>query len=1129
MSPIIFAMRHPVTMMVGILAVVLGAVLAIFRMPIDIFPDLNTPVIYVAQPYGGLDPQQMEGFITNYYEYHFLYITGIEHVESKNIQGVALMKLFFHPGTNMAGAIAETVSYVNRSRSFMPTGTVPPFIMRFDAGSVPVGYLVFKSQTKSIGQIQDEALFKVRPMFASLPGVSAPPPFGGNQRTIVVRADPERLKAYKMSPDEVVAAIASGNEISPSGNVTIHGKSPIVPVNSVVGSDIRDLERIPIRLGTDPTVYVGDIGYAVDATDVPTGYGLVDGKRSVYILVTKRADASTLSVVNAVKQKLPDMQASIPEDIKVTFEFDQSPYVTRAIWGVGTEALLGAFLTGLMVLLFLRDWRSVIVVVLNIPFALLGATVALALTGQTVNLMTLGGLALAVGILVDEATVEVENIHTQFEHTPSISRAVRRGNAQTAVPRLLAMLCVPAVFIPSFFMQGAAKALFVPLSLAVGFSMITSYILSSTFVPVMSSWLLRHVHPDAHQSSRWFAMARLQNGYAWLLHGFLRIRWLLVIMYLAVPVALAVWWWQGHPGLGTEIFPKVDSGQFQLRVRAPDGSALADTEALAKDTLNEVARQAGGEKNVDITVTLVGTASYNYPINAIYLWTAGPQEAVLRVALKRDCGIRLEEFKNRLREELPRMQRRQGASMTGVELQFESGDIVEQVMSFGSPTPVQVTVNSPNQQENRAYAERVRQRLARIPSLQDLQYEQALDYPTIEVNVDRTLAGLSGVTARDVGRSLAPATLSSRFTTPLFWRDPKSGVGYQVQLEIPQSKMNSISQIEQVPVKASEGGDILVQDVARVRPGTMPGQADRFNMRRMVSLTANIEGEDLGNVARHIDAALRDVNKSLWTAYQSPEGKTGWKHEISKDIAYQKEVPGPRRFTIDVRGQVFPMRQMFGALAGGKVFEGLTGGLILAVVVILLLLTAYFQSVRLALVTVSTTPAVLAGVVLALVATRTTLNMQSFMGAIMAVGVAVANAILLATFAEQNRREGRPARDAAVQGAKHRLRPILMTSCAMIAGTVPMALGPGEGGEQTAPLGRAVIGGLAVATLATLFVLPSVFVVVQGRSSTRSVSLDPDDPESPNFDRGGEQPAAYNGEAALALRATRSPGTQPSS
>jgi multidrug efflux pump subunit AcrB len=471
--------------------------------------------------------------------------------------------------------------------------------------------------------------------------------------------------------------------------------------------------------------------------------------------------------------------------------------------------------------------------------------------------------------------------------------------------------------------------------------------------------------------------------------------------------------------------------------------------------------------------------------------------------------------------------------MKGVELQFESGDIVEQVMSFGSPTPVQVTVNSPNQENNRAFAKKVRQQLARIPSLRDLQYEQALDYPTIEVNVDRALAGLSGVTARDVGRSLAPATLSSRFTTPLFWRDPKSGVGYQVQLEVPQSRMNSISQIEQVPIKAMDSGDILVQDVAQVREGTMPGQVDRYNMRRMVSLTANVEGEDLGNVAKHIEQALEAVNQSLWVPYQGPNGEQGWKNEITGnagDIRYQKDRPTdpPRGLISEIRGQVFPMRQMFGALAGGRVFEGLTGGLIMAVVVILLLLTAYFQSARLALVVVSTTPAVLAGVVLALLVTRTTLNIQSFMGAIMAIGVAVANAILLAIFAEQGRREGKEVRVAAVEGAKHRLRPILMTSCAMIAGMVPMALGLGEGGEQTAPLGRAVIGGLAIATIATLFVLPSVFAVVQGRSSTRSASLDPDDPESSNFDRGGEQSAERDGEAQQVQSTHPSPRAQPS-
>ena len=501
MNPIVFAMRRPLTVMVLVVAVALGSLLAVTRMSIDIFPNLNLPVVYVAQPYGGMDPAQMEGLLTNYYEYHFLYISGIHHVESRNVQGMAVMKLFFHPGTNMAQAMAETIGYVTRARAFMPPGTVSPFVTRFDAGSVPVGYLVLSSETKSIGEIQDQALFKVRPMFASLQGVSAPPPFGGNQRTVVVRADPERLRSYSISPDELITALTNGNTISPSGNVRIGKMMPIVPINSLV-RDVKELETIPIRVGANPSVYIRDVATVQDATDIPAGYAMVNGRRAVYILVTKRADASTLSVVRNVKEALPKMQAVLPDDIKVSFEFDQSPTVTNAVRSLATEGVLGAVLTGLMVLVFLRDWRSVIVVVLNIPFAICGALVALWLTGQTINLMTLGGLALAIGILVDEATVEIENIHHKMEGTRSIASAVRQGNLDTAVPRLLAMLCILAVFLPSFFMQGAAQALFVPLSLAVGFAMVSSYLLSSTFVPVLSTWLLRnHPLPDGNRSA----------------------------------------------------------------------------------------------------------------------------------------------------------------------------------------------------------------------------------------------------------------------------------------------------------------------------------------------------------------------------------------------------------------------------------------------------------------------------------------------------------------------------------------------------------------------------------------------------------------------------------------------------
>src|SRR5262245_19992809 len=465
MLPLIFALRRPVTLIVMLVGLLGIGGLAYDGMKKDIFPPLNLPVIYVAQPYGGMDPQQMEGLIANYYEYHFLYIGGIHHVESRNVQGVSLMKLYFHPGTDMAQAMAETVGYVNRSRAFMPPGTVQPFIMRFDTGSVPVGYLVLSSETKTVGQIQNDALFKVRPMFTAITGVSAPPPFGGNQRTIVIRADPHRLRAYNLSADEVVRAMAAGNAISPSGAIREQERMPFVPVNTM--ATVKDFGDIPVK----PGVFIRDVvvrNPAGDpqievATDIPTGYALVNGKRAVYILATKRADASTLEVVSRIKAKLPDMQSELPSDIKVSFEFDQSPYVTNSLRGVAIEAGLGALLTGLMVLLFLRDWRSVIVVVLNIPLALVASLVAVALVGQSINLMTLGGLALAVGILVDEATVAVENIHTQLEQTDSVALAVWRAIQETALPRLLAMLCILAVFIPSFVMKGAARALFVPL------------------------------------------------------------------------------------------------------------------------------------------------------------------------------------------------------------------------------------------------------------------------------------------------------------------------------------------------------------------------------------------------------------------------------------------------------------------------------------------------------------------------------------------------------------------------------------------------------------------------------------------------------------------------------------------
>src|SRR5262245_46288940 len=488
---VLLALSRPLTVVIAIIAVALCSILALQRMPVDIFPQVGDPIIYVAQPYGGMDPQQMEGFLTYYYEYHFLYITGIEHVESKNIQGVALMKLVFHPGTDMSQAMAQVVGYVNRSRSFMPPGAVPPFIVRFDAGSVPVGQLVFSSPIRPPAEMQTIALNDVRPLFATLPGVSAPPPFGGNQRTIVIRLNPERLAAYRISPEEAVAAVNKGTIIMPSGNVRTDSLMRIASTNAVLGGNLQDLASTPIRTGAGPAVYLRDIGVVENGADILTGYAQVNGKRTVYIPVTKRSDASTVDVINRVKTALPSFKKVVPDDVDIRLEFDQSGFVVNAIRGLRNEGLLGAILTGLMVLLFLRDWRSSLIVMLTIPFALLSSVMWLWAVGQTINIMTLGGLALAVGVLVDEATVEIENIHTHMAGGLSRGRAILDACRKTALPRLLSMVCVLAVFVPSYFMVGVGRQLFVPLSLAVGFAMISSYVLSSTLVPVLSAWVMR--------------------------------------------------------------------------------------------------------------------------------------------------------------------------------------------------------------------------------------------------------------------------------------------------------------------------------------------------------------------------------------------------------------------------------------------------------------------------------------------------------------------------------------------------------------------------------------------------------------------------------------------------------------
>jgi multidrug efflux pump subunit AcrB len=1050
---VISALRRPITVVVAVLALVLVSILALRSMQVDIFPNLGAPAIYVAAPFGGLSPAQMESFVTYNFEYHFFYIAGIDHVESKTIQGAALMKLVFRPETDMTQALAQVVASVNRSRAFMPPGSVAPFVTRFDAGSVPVAQLVFSSPSRNVGEMQDIAVTRVRPFFASLPGVSAPPPFGASQRTVVVRLEPEKLRAHGLSPEDAIAAIGQATAILPAGNLRSGEINQIVNTNASIGANIQDFLDAPIRGSGPGAVYLRDIGSIELGTDITNGYAHVNGRRTVYIPVTKRADASTLAVVEQIRKALPAMRNLVPEDVDIRLEFDQSRYVANAIRSLYLEGLLGAALTALMVLVFLRDWRSGLIVISTIPFALLGAVVGLWVSGQTINIMTLGGLALAIGVLVDEATVEIENIHTHIDRGLPRALAVVEACKKTAIPRLLSMLSILSVFVPSVFMAGVGRQLFVPLSIAVGFAMIASYVLSSTLVPVLSAWMMRKSPQEREGLFR-----RIRDHYAAAVAFLVNWRWGVLPAYALAAVAGILFLW---PRIGTEIFPTVDTGQLQLRMRAKTGTRIERTETLALKTLDLIQKEVGPE-NVAITTGYIGTQPSGNPVNTIYLWTTGPHEAVLKIALKPGSPLRGDALKERLRERFRQ-------EMPGVAFSFEPGDIVSQVMSFGSPTPIEVAVQGPNVAANLEHCERIRKQLESLPGLRDLQYSQPLDYPTVDVSIDRNRAALFGYTAASVARSLVAATSSSRFLEPNFWRDPATGNSFQIQVEIPQNEMRSAEDLLALPLSAKDTESSpkiphprapLLRDLAVLDTGATMGQVDRYNMQRVVSLSANLEGQPLGRMIAPIREAIARAGEA------------------------------PRGVMVALRGQ---------APALEETLAGLRTGLLLAIASILLLLAANFQSFRLALAIVAAIPAVVCGVLSMLLLTGSTMNVQSFMGMIMACGISVANSILLVTFAEFRRQEGATAAEAAVAGAKDRLRAILMTASTMFTGMIPLAIGWGEGAGQVVPLGRAVIGGLLAGTAATLLLLPVLYAVIQRAASPHSASLDPSDPRSRYF------------------------------
>lgn len=1071
MNPIWFAMKHPITTLMLVVGLIGGGTLALTRMRVDIFPPLNEPRVYVFLQFGGMSPGQMEGLIVNQFELMFQYVDGVKEIESRSIQQVALIKISFFPGTDMGAAQAEVVAMANRAMARMPPGTLPPMIMRMDAGSVPVGFLVFRSKTTPLGLVADYAQNVVRPLVKeNVPGTVAVSPFGPNVRTILVKVDPQKLQSYNLTPQNVVDALMTGNVVVPAGNLYIKDQMPLVPTNALA-VDIETIKTIPLRLGRN--LYIRDIGEVIDGTDVDFGYALMNGRRAVYLPIIKQDTSSTLTVVADINRSMQAFRDAVPGDVEVEFAFDESPTVVAAIRSVATEGFIGATLTGLMILFFLRDVRSVVVVVLNIPLALMGSLFGLYATGNTINIMSLGGMALAIGMLVDEATVSIENIHVQMTKTSRLARAVERGSNQTAVPRLLAMLCILSVFIPAFIMKPPLQSLFMPLALAVGFAMISSYLLSSTLVPVVCVWLLKHHGHPAHGAKAKRGMFdRVQDAFEKVVGGMVRGRWIAVPVYLALS-GLVLWFVGGS--LGTELFPRIDSGEFVLRFRPPPGSNFEISREMSVKILQEMEADVGAE-NVEISIGYAGQIAPNFGMNNIVLFMRGPDDGWMRAKFRSGSGIDQFAFEERMRKVLPEkvvpwMAER--LEQLGVEkslaaeraksclFNFGPGDIVSEVMSFGAPNPIEVVVTSPSLADARTHATAILNEMKKNKYLRDVQFQETLDYPTVEVNIDREKAGLSGVTAQQVGNGVIVATSSSRFIALNYWQNPKTGFDYQVEVLVPPQRMTTSNQVETLPVsRINEVTNLMVRDVAQVRDGIMPGQFNRLSSQRYLSVTANIVGEDTGRASRQVLEAIDAAG------------------------------PPPRGVRVITRGQLKPMQEMF---------ESLGVGLGIAVIVILVLLTAYFESPRLAIISVSAVPGVLSGVAIILFVTGTSLNIESFMGTIMCIGVSVSNSVMLVTFVAEHWRGGMASFEAATRGAAERLRPVLMTACAMTVGMVPMALALEEGSQMQAPLGRAVIGGLVCSTFATLLIVPSVFAIVIGSSKSRSPSVHPDDPESRHY------------------------------
>lgn len=1049
------ALKRPYTFIVlAILIVIFGGIAAV-ETPTDIFPDIRIPVIAAVWTYRGLSPDDMAGRVIYYYERQLsTAVSDIDHIESQSLNGVGIVKIFFHPSVDIRTATAQVTSLSQTVLKQMPPGITPPLILNYNASTVPILQLGLSSPTLPENQIFDLGQNFIRPSLASVPGTAIPSPYGGRERQIQIDLDPLALQADHLSPEDLENALAAQNQIIPAGTIKVGQYEYNVKLNNSP-SIVDELNKLPIRSSNGATIYMGDVAHVHDGAPPQRNEVRMDGHRAVLMTVLKSGASSTLDIVDNVKALLPRLKETLPKSLKVVTLADQSIFVRAAVSGVIKEGAIAAALTSVMILLFLGSWRSTMVIVISIPLAILFSIAMLSALGQTLNIMTLGGLALAVGILVDDATVTIENINWHLEQGKSVPQAIMDGAQQIVVPALVSFLCICIAFLPMFFLPGISGFLFAPMAEAVVFALLGSFLLSRTLVPTMASYFLV-AHGDAkdadvargHDAGKGHhpanPLVRLQHGfetrferiresYRRYLRYAMERRGVFAICFLVFVLASLCL----VPFLGKNFFPTVDAGVISLHVRAPVGTRIEETAALF-DHVESRIRRVIPKSQLDTIVDNIGV-----PIsgtNRAYLNTGGvgPEDGDILISLNGNHAPTAGYVKT-LRTVLPQ-------SFPGSTFSFLPADIVSQILNFGSPAPIDIQVAGPDKNKAETYANELAKHVSAIPGAADVRLEQSSHYPEFGINVDRTLAGQNGLTERDVTNSLVVNLTGSIQVAPTFWLNPRNGVSYPIVIQTPQYRMDSLGQLQTLPISGTKPTNPqLLGGLSSIHREDSDAVVSHYAIEPAYDVYATTQDRDLGSVANDIQQVLDDTQRDL-----------------------------PPGATVTIRGQVQTM---------DAAFSGLFFGLAEAVILIYLLIVVNFHSWSDPFVIVMALPGALAGIAWTLFATHTTLSVPALTGAIMCMGVATANSILVVSFARERLEATGDAVQAAIEAGYTRFRPVLMTALAMIIGMMPMALGMGEGGEQNAPLGRAVIGGLIFATFATLFFVPAVFAMVRGRAS----------------------------------------------